>query len=57
MKELRVDEVSNKEKKVIDLDYPDDEEMEEEPSNLSNSNSQYRNPELAMLCTKSVSYY
>lgn len=52
VKELRPDEVSNKEQKVLDLDFPAEVVEEEDKNNLSNSNSQYRNPELALLCTK-----
>lgn len=46
-------EGESKEKKVIDLDYHD-EINEEDPkeNSLSNSQSHYRNAELAMLCTK-----
>jgi len=58
VKELRPDEASNKEQKILDLDYPMEvagNEETEDQNNLSNSNSQYRNPELALLCTKTES--
>ncbi|XP_047122786.1 kinesin-like protein KIF2A isoform X1 [Hydra vulgaris] len=48
-KELGPDD-QNYKKKVVDLDYESEEE-----SQLSNSQSKYRNSELAMLCTKSDS--
>lgn len=44
---------NGKEKKVIDLDYDDDPNDQEEPERPV-SNTHYRNAELAMLCTKSV---
>ena len=71
-KELGPDGKGKGGKKVIDLDYNDDEEVGDEgeqddsddngnsPSKeqgggaLSNSSTNYRNAELAMLCTKSV---
>ena len=50
-------EGESKEKKVIDLDYHNDcNEEDENEISLSNSQSQYKNAELAMLCTKAVSY-
>lgn len=56
-KELGPDGGGGKGKKIIDLDYDHDEDNEDESEDkshpLSNSNSHYRNAELAMLCTKS----
>jgi len=52
VKELRPDEAGNKEQKILDLDYPMEVNDDEDQKNLSNSNSLYRNPELALLCTK-----
>ena len=59
-KELGPDNSGDKGKKVIDLDYNEEDsenegnEGDDEVRPLSNSNSHYRNAELAMLCTKSV---
>jgi len=59
-KELAPEHGGGKGKKVIDLDYNEedsDNENEDDDDDvrpLSNSNSHYRNVELAMLCTKSV---
>ena len=50
-------EGESKEKKVIDLDYQNDcNEEDEHEISLSNSQSQYQNAELAMLCPTAVSY-